>query len=316
MKKVLKILGLVVLVLATLAVVAFVLIKTGIIDLDKPAADEVRISTNSQGYMFTERLWSWKPIEYRGKITYIENTAGVQTQTVSLCLGGSEYIDLQVPAESSYIWDFGKTIWASDGSYQIRLIKGITMDNIGITAGIDNGESLTPTVLTTREGVKGCRSIAAIIGDYAVIANVYQGDETYSVLRQSILNAEVYSRDNTYEPTTKNVDDVSYTGSYVAQVVFQKVSLEQQRYLFQSGALYVQSEVRPMHDICDEYLNRLAVFAGQEPSMIYYDGGILYAEAGDCYLSLITYNANTTIVLLGNGEEAKCNEVSIIAYLQ
>lgn len=316
MKKIFKIIGIILIILVLIGGCLGLATYFGLFDFLHSDEVTVRTYTTDNGYTYTKRTWSWQPKEFKEKINYIENTSSIPSKIVSLCVEDNTYIDITVPRNINYMWDFGKTIWAEDGSYQIRLIKGLENSSLSVTAGIDNPYSLSPTVVTTNDKKKGMRTVAAALGDVYVIADIYEGDETYSLIRKSLLSATPYEISKSYNVTSTNLDDISYTGSFQSSVTFQEVSLMQERYLFEKGALYIQSDVRAIQNVADEYLNRLYVFSGEEPSLICHNNGLYYAEAGDYYLGLIEYNSNTTIVLLGSGEEAKCNIVTIISYLR
>jgi hypothetical protein len=271
---------------------------------------------NESGYIYTEAEWEWSPIEYKKTINYVD-TQGESTRSVSVLLNGDTYYDITLPDED-YIYDYGKTIWAVDGSYMIRVVADATLDNLSKLAGIDNGLSLNKTTLCTQDNHKGAKTIVTLIDTYAIIANVYYGDDTYSIIRDSLSSGESsYELSNvSYADDYTELDKLVYSGNYVGQVVFQEVSLEQQKYMFADGVLWVSTDFNSMYSIIDTYLNRICTSSGQSIDETYENSGMFYAKSGDYYLGLISYNSNTTIVLLGDGEESKCNIISIMSYLR
>ena len=319
MKKILNIFIIAIVLCITAGVVLFVLNYTDVFNVNKALSKDTSIMYTDDGKIYTERKWTWKPIETRDKITYESDTSSVPTRKISLTLGDNEYYDITIPSDIEIIQDFGKTVWAVDGSYQIRLIKGVTLNTITSLAGIDDGTAITQSLITTADGKKGRRSIALLLkDDVGVVADIYSGNDTYSIIRDSLMK-----NNSTYVATapnvikqTENLSDISYIGNYAAQVVFQDVTLKQQQLLFADGLLYIQSDVRPLYKIVDEYLIRLSETSTRDIDILYRSSSFVYAESGDYILGLIYYNSNTTITLVGQGEEAKCNIISIISYLQ
>lgn len=313
MKKVVTIILSIVTIIATLGVVAFVLVKTDIIHLHD--IDKVTVYTHQDenGLIYTEREWEWKPIESRDIISYVDTT-GVEKQTISLHIEDIEFYNIQVPA-GNYIYDYGKTIWAEDGSYLIRVIGDVTLDTLTKTAGIDNGENLDQYTITTPEGQKGKRTICTLLnGNIAIVADVYNGSETYSIIRDSLMNNKetIYMDNIDYADNYKELTSVSYTGKYVPQVHYSQFDLTWKRYLFADGELSVYAKYERIFDVEEVMLAQLCVFAQTPIEELYKDESIIYASAGDWHVGMLRYNTNTTVVLFGSGEEAKCNIVALL----
>lgn len=316
MKRVLTIIGCILMVLLTCGVVVGVLFHTGILGKEVLNKQTVFTYSSEDGRIYTEATWDWKPAEYKGKISYVD-TSTVSKQVVTVHLSDNIYYDITLPV-SEYIYDYGKTIWAIDGSYMVRVVANATLDNLASLAGIDNGESLNQITLTSKEGRKGARTIVTLVDSYAIIANVYFGDEVYSTLCDSLSSgATSYEVDySSYIESATELEKLTYVGNYVGQVIFQEVSLEQKKYMFEDGTLWVSSSLVPLYEAKDTYINRMCVASGQPIDEVYDVPGMFYAKSGDYYLGLISYNSNTTIVLLGDGEESKCNIISVMKYLK
>lgn len=316
LKRIFSIIGAILILCVTGAIVIGALTYTGIIDWDRAQGQHVFEYTTEDGYKYTERDWEWSPVEYKKKINYVDVT-GVATRTVNMHLTGDTYYTITIP-DVDYIYDYGKTLWASDGTYMIRVVGEATLTNLASLAGIDNGDSITQTTLCTREDVKGARTIVTLIDSYAIIVDVYSGDTVYSILRDSLANNKMSTTitECTYTDDYLELEKLTYTGDYVAQVVFQDISLVQEKYLFAEGSLWVSSDLDNYVRLEDTYLKLLCEASSTSISRTYKADGMFYAAAGDYSLGLISYNSNTTIVLLGDGEEAKCNIISIMNYLK
>lgn len=315
MNKVVKVILSVLVVLITIACIAGVLFYTGV--FDEKDVDNISIyrNTNEQGLVYTEKEWTWTPKEFKGVINYIPKPE-TPTKNITLNLSPGVYYDIDIP-DVPYFYDFGKTVWASDGSFVIRVIGKATQDNLSALAGIDNSESLNQTTVCTKNDAKGVKIIATLVDDVAVIANIYEGDDTYSIIRDSIVNnkgkyeiSEIRYAENYSKP-----DKLSYTGKFVAQYVPQEISLIQERYLFEEGVLYAQSVVEPISSVRETYLKLIQSFSKEDIQVYYNKNGITYAQSGEYTIGLMSYNSNTTIVLIGEGEEARCNIISGLNYI-
>ena len=316
MKKVFTVIGGVLMLALTVTVVVGVLFYTGVIGKEVLNEQKVFVYTTDEGYKYTEAVWDWKPAEFKKLINYVD-TSAEEKQTVTLHLEEDTYYDVTIPMKD-YIYDYGKTIWAVDGSYMIRVVSGATLDNLSSLAGIDNGLALNQTTICTQDNRKGQKTIATLIDDFAVIANVYYGDDVYSIIRDSLgSGVQSYVLDEvSYADDYVELEKLSYTGKFVGQVVFQEINLEQKKYMFADGVLWCSSVFEPLYKTQDDYLKRLYTASGQGIDETYYADGMFYAKSGNYYLGLVSYNSNTTIVLLGDGEETKCNIISIMHYLK
>lgn len=294
----------------------FVLFKTGIINFKSLDSVYVYTHETEDGKLYTEREWVWTPIESDEQMKFID-TSKFDKQTITVSLSSDSFYNITVP-NKNYIYDFGKTIWAEDGSYTIRVIADCDIDNLAKLAGIDNPKTINQLTLCSQDEVKGMKVVATLVDDYAIVANIYSGNDNYSIIRESLASgATSYKYDEIqYMDNYVKLREISYNGKYVPQVEFQEVDLSWNRYLFAEGELYVQSVYVNKYEAEEEYLRKLMAMSGMHISTIYRDNAYTYASSGDCYVGLVSYNANTTIALIGRGEEAKCNIVSIMNYLK
>lgn len=302
-------------ILLTLGVGIFTLFQVGVLEFRGMDTVNVYTYTDDMGRKYTEREWDWKPIESKELIEYVD-VSELEKQTVTLSLTPGTFYDLEIPI-GNYIYDYGKTIYAEDGSYLIRVVADCSLDDLSSTAGIDDGINIDKVTLTSPEDKKGMKIVCTLIDKYAIIVNVYSGNENYSTLCDALLNKETYSIPSiTKSEDFKLLDSITYSGEYVAQVVFKSIDLSWNKYLFEEGELVTAVSYSPMTDTFDEYITKLMAFSRSPISELYQSKSMCYAKAGEYELGLLEYNDNTVIVLIGRGEESKCNIVSIMQYLK
>lgn len=316
MSRVIKIIIVAIIVAITIFTVYFVLTKTGVlgVKLFKP---QVSTFSTDNGKIYTIRDWKWTPVEYTGKINKVE-ASSLPSRKVLLSTDRDSYYTVRIP-DKNYITDFGKTIYAEDGSYMIRILSDIRTADLGVVAGITDPILIDSKCILTNDKAKGKRTVARLLDDStAVVADIYYGDDTYSIISDSIINNKsiISGADVSYTGDSVQLSDIIYSGKYVGQVTFQKVDLQMQKYLFADGYLWIQSDLNPLKDVQNRYLKKLVNIASQSITASYMNSSIVYAEAGDYTLGLFSYNTNTTIVLIGQGEEARCNIVSTLNYLR
>ena len=310
LKKILLVLA----VVLTLGFVVFALWYLGILDFNKVKPGNVAIMKDDYGRTYTERRWYWKPKEYRGMVTYLPDSSGLLTTSVPLLLHDDTYYNVEIPADSEYIWDMGKSIFAEDGSWQVKVVGNATLDNISSLAGVDQSEALTRNVLQSPTSKKGSKTVATVIDGCGIICTIYEGDAAYTIMRNSLVsNQSPYEIDSVqYADEIRYINTLSYSGQYVAQVQYTEVNLSIDEYLFADGSLYVLSDLENIKATRERYLKQLNVMSGAKIESLYDKDGIVYAQAGDCFIGLISYNSNTTIVAIGQGEEARCNILSLL----
>lgn len=312
MKKILCIAGIVFAIIGVIGFSVFVLIYTGV--LSKKDLDTIDVYTyyTDTGLKYTEAEWSWAPIENKDTIHYTETiTCGIIP--VALNLDSNIFYNVTIP-DVPIVYDFGKTIYAEDGSFMVRVIGDVNINNLSATAGIDNGTPVNQITIVNSDDTKGMRVIATLVDGSAIIATVYEGDEYYSILRDSLAsNHDTYTVDNIpYSEQCQYLDTLKYEGSFAPQVIVGDITLAIKRYLFEDGYVWTQTSLDPYYKTKQIYLAKLNVISGQVIDTYYEDDTALFAKAGDFYLGVVNHNTNTSIVLIGKGEEAYCNIVSVI----
>lgn len=313
MRRVLQIGGAILGLLLTIAIVVFVLIYTGILRKEDIDLIKVYEYTTDDNLIYTEAEWDWKAYENRDTIQYEEGVS-IPTKTVVMNIDNTTFYNVTIP-DKPYIYDYGKTIWAEDGTFVIRIIGNGSLDNLSSLAGIDNGINVNQLTITSQEKIKGRRTVATLVGESAIVADIYGSNEDYSIIRDSIAsNHETY--DITTIPYSDNcvrLSELKYVGSYAPQVILSDISISQNRKLFKDGSLWTSSMVEPYYKTKNIYLAKLVAASDGVVEEIYDDGKVLFARSGNYYIGVISYNTNTCIVMIGEGEEAYCNIVSVIS---
>ena len=279
--------------------------------------ETVVTNKNAEGHIYTERLWEWSPNETRDVLEYVK-TYDLQKVIIPMHIDSSEFIDIEIP-DTKVINDYGKTIWAVDGSFTIRLIGNATIDNMTKLAGISNPTVINEYTICSDSSVKGKKVIARLVGTTCILAEVYTNNSTYSILRDTLssesLSSYEYKNDN-YRNDAKVLDEVSYTGHFCSQISMQEISLVSHRYLFEEGFLWEQYNMVPFYSAERQLIAKLEKMSGKSVEEYYVNGQLLFAKAGDYYLGLVAYNSNTTLSLLGQGDEALCNIATALNQLQ
>lgn len=316
MNKIVKAILSIFLIVVAIGSVIAVLWYTG--KIEKKNIDNISVYRNetTNGLVYTEKEWTWKPIESKSIIQFVDDVT-TPTKVVTLNIDIDTYVDVEIP-DVEYFYDFGKTVWASDGSFLIRIMKDAAMDNLSALAGIDDIVSINKSTVCSADDVKGKKTIATLVNDVAIIADVYSGDEAYSIIRKSISNiVSGYTIEKvSYSDDMTKLTKLVYNGSYAPQYIPQEISLVQQRLLFEDGVFYSQSIVEPFYAVKDRYLKLISTFSKEPIQALYDDGVIVYAESGNYTVGLTSYNSNTTIVYIGEGEEARCNIISSLNYIK
>lgn len=316
MSKGLKVTIIIISIIITLGIVVGILWYTGFFEKEESDRETVFRYETEDGHIYTEAEWSWKPIVYQEVIPYMEDTSNIDRITIALSLDDDTFYDVTIP-NKEYIYDYGKTVWAKDGSFTIRVIGDASVDNLSAIAGINNGENINARTLSTKLKIKGSKTVATLVDNYAIVVDVYSNDESYTIIRDSLSsNNKSYKISEFYIDDVLILDKLSYEGRFISQSKFKEINLIQNRYMFENGILWTQSVVKPFYETKNIYLSKLVASSGSLVTEIYDTSKMFYAKAGDYYIGLVYYNSNTTIAFIGCGEEAKCNIISLMLSLQ
>lgn len=260
------------------------------------------------GQKYTKREFRWEENKSDNSILNYVDTVKVEKQMVSVELNDYEYCDIVIP-KGDYIMDLNKSILAADGSYSIRVIDGVTMDNLAALAGLTEYTALTQYTITSAEKDRGAKVVATLIGDYAVIATIYSGDDTYSILRDSLQrNMKPYRvEDATYVENVEILKDIQSSNIYYPQVEVSINDMNINTQYYEDGFLQQTIQLDPLYLVEELWLVKLNNISGSGIDSSYKGEGYSFHSANDYYLACKEENSNTVIVLLGKGEEAKAN---------
>lgn len=293
-------------VIATGVLVYFVGTYTGLFNKEKIDRVHVYEYETEDGRVYTKREFEWKPITKKTKITLINEEA--HSIRIPLILSRGVYTYLDIP-DVPIINDMGKTIYAEDGSFMIRVIGNTTMDNLSAVAGIDNGTNLNQFTIVTKEGKRGPRTFATLIQDSGVIINVFSGDDYFTTFYNSLQNGlEVVSDVNASLNGMYDTSLLEYNGMYAPSVYPKVRSMQAETFMFKSGYLYSQTVALSPKDAITTYLQDLAILANTENISQYYENDKLFvAQVDDWTLGILKLDSSASMVMIGSGDEAWCN---------
>lgn len=271
------------------------------------SGDGTNIYFSESGMPYSTRDWKFNPIESKEVIEYI-NTDNQPKQYTSLCLYDNTYIDIAVSSGIGFYNDICKWIYAYDGSYCIRIIKNGTGRTLSDIANIEEFDSLSENCISSKLGSKGSQIIAASIQDtdYVILADVYSNSQTYSIIRDSMLNAKTYVEEVKLNENLK-LDDFPEVNPWFNQYKFTDMTTEVDTLYFGDGYLSSYARILPIEDTTKELLVKLCKLSNSDITSYYAKDAFLYAESGNFTLGLFEYNTTTTIVLIGFGEEARAD---------
>ena len=310
MKKFIKIILIILIIGLLVGGGIFALFHFGIIQVSKPIEEPtIRLMKDEYGKLYTVDEWKWKPIETKEKISYIPDCSYVSTMDVVLHLEDNKYVSMNIK-DSEYYSDNMKTIYARDGSYIIQVSSGCTFENLANFAGIQKPQVDDVGIMTSIAEVQGAYVIATVVEeDIAVIAKIYNDSEVYSTILNSYRNGldvfEVRIPNEIEEPKVLSI--IPESDLYLPTATPDYAELTFYSYHYADGSLYVQNKVDSLKSLRDSYKIKLNVLSGSAINTYYSDKKIYYAEAGECTLGLLSISTNSTIVMIGNGEEARAN---------
>lgn len=312
MNKVIKVVSVIVLLIVSILSTLFVVnryFRKG----DISTYDQTQF-TNEDGLKYTQLEWSWKPCEIKETPVLVDSI--LPTKQVYLLMEDNRYCLINVPSNIEYFYDYGKAIYAKDGSYCVYIVKA-DASNLSSLAGIKHSENITKSSITNKVSKnKEYRVIASLIGEtgYGVICEVYKGNDVYTTIYNNFLKDNL-SLVQVNVPSVIRLEELpKYAGNFTHQININGLSLSLERYLFEDGYLYKTADYSSIEDIKTKYLSLLMCMSGTQEVYEYSSDNICFYEAGNCYLGLLKYNDNTTVITIGQGEEAKCNVLYSLTY--
>lgn len=246
----------------------------------------------------------------------------IDRKTVYLCLDGSYYFPVTVPASVEIVTDYYKYIYARDNSFYVTVLSNIEHDMLSTGVGITKAVSLTPDLVRSKEGMKGPQEAAKhVMNDKTIVVRCYNNPEAFATVLDSMKNQTYklmsdyrldiveYDKEDLSKPYTEILNSVPVgTGFHFSVDVGILDTDVQQFYAYDDGFLSVAREFKLWDEACERLNERAAVCTGRKMVETYYsDTGRMYFECGDCTVGLVRVNYNTVIALFGSGEEARFN---------
>lgn len=251
-----------------------------------------------------------------------EVSPAADKKVIYLCLEGSYYFPVTVPADAQIVTDYYKYIYARDNSFYVTVLSNIGHDELSTGVGIAKAVSLSPDVVRSKEGIKGPQEAAKhVMNDKTVVVRCYNNPEafatvldsmkkqTYVLMSDSRLDIVEYDEGHPDKPYTKILGSPPVgTGYHFSAEVGMLDTDVQQFYAYENGFLSIAREFKLWDDACERLNERAAICTGRRMIDSYYiDSERLYFECGSCTVGIVQVNYNTVITLFGTGEEARYN---------
>lgn len=312
-KKIILILATILIIGVTIVTVCFVTTETGLLEKKEDVADIITMYTED-GKLYTESRWAWSPVTSREKIKYDESLQ-CNTAQHRFLLSDGITCSLDIP-DVPVITDYGKSIYAVDGSFSVRVLHDVNVDTVVSTAGIANGESVSRTIYCTKSGTKGKCSVVRLFEEYstAIVIDVYTGSEYFTAMYKSLINTkEIKPLTVEYSTLISDVEGISYTGEYSPYFTFTEGTYLLQQQYFADGWINAQTITDSLSNVLsNNVMNTIALYG--TPTIQHIDE-VYLLQTGEMYVCIVERNSNTCVVLTGCGEEAYCNIVHNIKML-
>ncbi len=293
-------------------------VATFLLNYKRPAdTKKVDINYTENGLKYTHKDYIVPMMSGSTQKIKLMETCKFSPNTITLNLEDNKFIDVKIPDDIDHMADT-KTVYATNGEYSLVLVKNNGNAELSNLAGILKPASTSSGAITDMKE-SGYRTVAYLIPEtqYALIANVSSNSDVYTFFCNYLgtCNEVKEIHEPEWVENVNQLDSLSYTGIFAPSIDMQKISIEQKRFLFEEGYLTYQSMPLNIKDVKKDSLITVNVQSGLSIDTYYENNGIVYASASDNCLGLFSYNSNTTIILTGKGEEAKCNIISILSAL-
>ncbi len=261
---------------------------------------------------YTRSTFKFDRMEVDEEILYTTMTS-VSTTTQVLCASmvNQEYLPIELPGDRTYTNLFGYDIYADDGSIEVH-IKAGNKDTIKST--VEHGEALTSNIAYTTSGGKYKHSIIKYINDkYVVEAHVYSNTSDWSIVRDSIIDADLQTKFSDFSDATYiSSSQLRENNSYKIQSILLNYNAEAETIFFEDGyiqELQIAYDIEKLKSMAKTYLYNVTNRPSHEAigcNLI--DTGAAYYERGDMAVACIpTVNNSYSIIVVGSGDEAKLN---------
>lgn len=266
----------------------------------------------SQKETYTRATFKFDRMKVEDEIFYSTITS-VKTEPQVLCASmvNQEYLPVELPNDRSYTNIFGYDIYADDGSIEVHIKAG---NKDTIQSNVEHGESITSNIACTTSGGKYKHSIIKYINDkYVVEASVYSNTSDWSIVRDSIINADLQTKfSDWFDASFITARQLRENDSNKIQSVMLNYNAEAETIFFEDGyiqELQIAYDIEKSKQMVKTYLYNVTNKSTIDAIVCnLIDTGTAYYELGDMAVACIpTANNNYTIIVIGSGDEAKLN---------
>lgn len=280
---------------------------TALDDTQKVGTHEV-----SESETYTRSDFKFKKMKVEEEIFYSTMTAtSTETQVLCASMVNQEYLPILLPSGRTYTNLFGYDIYADDGSIEVHIKAG---NKNTIKSTVEHGESITSNIACTTSGGKYKHSIVKYINDkYVVEASVYSNTGDWSVVRDSIINADLQTKFSDFSDASFiSTRQLRENNSDKIQSVALNYNADAETIFFEDGyiqELQIAYDIEKLKSMAKTYLYNVTNKPSYEAIVCnLIDTGAAYYELGDMAVTCIpTVNNNYSIIVVGSGEEAKLN---------
>lgn len=255
-------------------------------------------------------------------VDYVVEDTGLTTdyRRVNLYLDEGVYYPVRVPADTGYVTDNSKHIYAKDCSFAITVVSNIDLDSLAEVSRIKNPVELSKALVVTPDGVKGSQeAILHIINDKAIIVRTYDNPVAYRTILLGLEEEMFYTCEIKEARVVDTKTEVLkklplYTGHHMT--VAGDVGDEMSRiYMYDDGSITLSKELRNFETAKKTLSTKTAAVSGTDIiSKVYESKKVYYAELGEYTLGIYNVNFNTVYTSFGFGEEARFNVVKFLEY--
>lgn len=317
MKRILSVLFML-LVVALLTVIGVFAYKNYLLKIDKTEQAN-KLLESAMG----EAQFEFVPAKVTKKGEYIAGDSN--PALVPMYLGDGYFYVVKVPSNVNYVTDYQTYIYSVDGSFEVKRVLGVSNNNISGSFGMSNVEQKKQGMVSTKLGQKKPQEVGVIVyDDIGFLAKTYDDSFAYSTLYDSfatgVAEKYLYSELSATTATQTVQSPLSIPlekGNYASAIRFDANNRAYSVcYAYEVGFLSVSDMLQSFQDVQSEMFRRIKVAnygAGQIDIQCKIGDGFYYCQVDDFTMLLTKVTSNETMVLLGNGSEARYN---IITYFR